>query len=137
MDSVYFGADFVETIRRMIADSDCMLVAIGPSWDPDRLFDEEDYVRMEVLEAEAQRTLLIPVLNGDTQMPSPEVLPAPLRFLSRRNAAIVRPEHLNRDVEALVTQIRLQLPPEDPGQVNPSRRTSRSTTRCGGCACRA
>jgi hypothetical protein len=65
IDSVYFGADFVETIRRMISESDCMLVAIGPAWDPRRLFDEEDYVRMEVLEAKNQGKLLIPVLNGD------------------------------------------------------------------------
>ncbi len=117
IDSVYFGADFVETIRRLIAESDCMLVAIGPSWEPRRLFDEEDYVRMEVLEAAQQGKLLIPVLNGDTSMPSADVLPAPLQFLSRRNAAIVQPERLNRDVETLLTQIRLQLPPDDTGGV--------------------
>ena len=113
IDSVYFGADFVETIRRLISESDCMLVAIGPAWDPRRLFDEEDYVRMEVLEALSQGKLLIPVLNGDTTMPSADALPGPLQFLSRRNAAIVQPERLNRDVEALVTQIRMQLPPAD------------------------
>ena len=117
IDSVYFGADFVETIRRLISESDCMLVAIGPSWEPRRLFDEEDYVRMEVLEAAQQGKLLIPVLNGDTSMPSADVLPAPLQFLSRRNAAIVQPERLNRDVETLLTQIRLQLPPDDAGGV--------------------
>jgi WD40 repeat protein len=48
-------------------------------------------------------------------MPSADVLPGPLQFLSRRNAAIVQPERLNRDVEALVMQIRLQLPPDDSG----------------------
>ncbi len=114
VDSVYFGADFVETIRRMIGESDCMLVAIGPTWEPSRLFDEEDYVRMEVLEAAEQGKLLIPVLNGDTPMPPADALPPPLQFLSRRNAAIVQPAHLNRDVEAMVTQLRLQLPPDVP-----------------------
>ena len=113
IDSVYFGADFVETIRRMISESDCMLVAIGPAWDPRRLFDEEDYVRMEVLEAKTQGKLLIPVLNGDTPMPPADALPGPLQFFSRRNAATVQHERLNRDVQALLAQIRLQLPSAD------------------------
>ena len=65
IDSVYFGADFVETIRRMIGESDCMLVAIGPTWEPSRLFDEEDYVRMEVLEAAEQgKQVLVQIIKG-------------------------------------------------------------------------
>src|SRR2546423_6723696 len=110
VDSMRAGVDFVETIRERIAAADCVLIAIGPTWDPARLASEGDYVRMEMLEAIHQKKLLVPVLNADTPMPSANVLPEPLMFFSRLHAATIHPDHFPRDVSALVRQIKDDVP---------------------------
>lgn len=106
LDSILAGDNFVEEIQRMISLSDCMLVAIGPGWDPARLWREDDFVRMEVCEAHEQQKLVIPVLNGATQMPQASTMPEPMQFLARLNAATIDPGHFDRDAEVLLRQIR-------------------------------
>src|SRR6188472_3290554 len=88
------GVDFVERITEVVSGCLALIVVIGPHWataeDVDgnrRLEDPADFVRLEV-ETGLQRgdVMPIPVLVSGARMPRKELLPEPLRPLTRRNA---------------------------------------------------
>ena len=103
------GRDFVEAIHQAIRKSGVVLVLIGDRWrgiDPEtgraRLDEETDFVRLEVAEALRSGKHVIPVLLNDTWMPGPDVLPEDLQPLSRLNAARIRMEDFEEDVDDLL-----------------------------------
>ncbi len=51
-----------------------------------RINDPKDFVRVEIIAALSRNVRVIPVLLDGAVMPTEEVLPEPLRPLSRRNA---------------------------------------------------
>lgn len=48
LDNVPLGENVEEQVRAALADSTLLLVLIGPSWDPGRLQDQNDWVLLEV-----------------------------------------------------------------------------------------
>jgi hypothetical protein len=83
------GVDYREEIRRNLEESQVVLVMIGPGWlqakDKDgylRLFAERDYVRYEIETAMTLNKPIIPVLQGNAEMPPENELPKSISQLS-------------------------------------------------------
>ena len=102
------GVDFEARIRNALAASDVCLVLIGSRWigarddGAGRIFDERDFVRLEVSAALASGRRLLPVLANDGQMPQEVDLPEDLHGLPRINAISVRHAYFDHDMEYLV-----------------------------------
>src|SRR5712692_9842005 len=78
VDSLRYGADFVNVIGNTIAACEWCLVVISKNWrgpsatGTARIDDEADFVRIEIETAlRSPKTTVIPVLVGDTAMPQP------------------------------------------------------------------
>jgi TIR domain len=107
VDSIDFGKDFRDAIRYTMAAADAVVVVIGPGFDPARLAQPSDFVRLELLEAFRQRKLVLPVVIEGASIPGPDQLPDGLEDLSFRNAAPLRPDpDFHRDVERVIASLR-------------------------------
>ena len=94
VDSIPIGTDFREHIRGAVGKCDTVLVLIGPAWSgntTERLMDPSDYVRLEVEEALARNIPTVPVLIGQTPVPTEALLPEALRPLLFRQAERIDP----------------------------------------------
>jgi hypothetical protein len=88
------GVDFVELITDVVSSCTVLIAVIGRDWadaaGPDgqpRLFDEADFVRLEVGTAIRNPDVtVIPALVDQAQMPKADQLPDEIRPLARRNA---------------------------------------------------
>jgi TIR domain len=123
IDSVPAGTDFREHVSQMLMTTDVLLVIVGPKWTGarrgggTRINDETDLVRIEVATGLTNGMVVIPILVGDTKMPSDD-LPPSLREFAFRNAMRVDPgvdfdqhmQRLTRAVDGLLAQ-RSETPP--------------------------
>ena len=96
--SIPLGVNFHQILTEEVARCDVLLVVIGPGWinaaDQDgnrRLWEEGDYVHLEVLTALERNIPVIPLLVGGAQMVAGADLPERLKELSLRNATPVCP----------------------------------------------
>jgi hypothetical protein len=111
VDEIAAGEDFEKRIRLGLAECTVSLIVIGRDWRGDvpggqaRIFDEGDFVRMEVREALKSETRVLPVLANGATMPAPETLPADIRRIAALNALSVRHSDFDRDVENLLDAI--------------------------------
>lgn len=103
------GRDFSEEIAAALAQSDAVLVVIGPRWltaagdDGEvRLTDPADYVRHEVAVALERSMPVVPVLVGGADLPQADDLPADLAPLARRQAVALDDDTWPRDVQTLI-----------------------------------
>ncbi|MGH9120079.1 MAG: toll/interleukin-1 receptor domain-containing protein, partial [Acidimicrobiales bacterium] len=108
VDTIAPGEDFRAVIAETVANSDVVLVVIGPDWvtaaDPDggrRLDDEGDIHRTEVVSALRSSVRVIPVLVGGAHMPKVADLPEGLKDLAFRNAVVLEDRRFGSDVRAL------------------------------------
>jgi hypothetical protein len=113
VDDIKPGKDFLRVIREAIKGCKVALILIGPKWlkvkNPDgtrRIDHPRDVLRMEIVESLKGRKTVIPVLLGNTPMPTKEELPAPLKSLSRRQAATVSEGRWNSDIHILLERLR-------------------------------
>jgi TIR domain len=107
VDSIPAGRDFREVIRTAIQAADAVVVMIGPGFDVDRLNDQRDYVRTELLEAFRQKKVIVPVLIDTTSMPTAAALPTSLRELAYINASLIRRDpDFRRDCERVIAVLR-------------------------------
>jgi hypothetical protein len=103
VDSIEPGFDFRDAIAERLRDADAVLAVIGPGWDPERLRDENDFVRIELEQTLRSGTRLIPTLIAPAVMPTPGDLPESLKSLAFRNGVHVRPDpDFDTDVERLL-----------------------------------
>ena len=114
------GEDFPPRIRNELSRAAFVLAVIGPGWNaPEgnagtRLDNPRDWIRMELLTAlEDEDSEVIPMLIGDTQMPSRESLPSPIQALVDHNAVTLREESIRHDIASIVTQISERINPID------------------------
>ncbi len=112
IDAIAPGEDFRKAIARTMHLSDTVLVVIGPGWldahdeaGHRRLDDEADTHRTEVLAALKADVRVIPVLVGGSDMPAVAALPASLKELAYRNAAVIDDRRFPVDVRGLIASI--------------------------------
>jgi hypothetical protein len=95
IDSIPFGTDFREHIKKVLGQTDIVLAIIGAHWTgarrgrPARIQEPNDPVRIEVERALEHAVPLVPVLVNAAQIPKPSDLPDSLQDLCYLNAAQV------------------------------------------------
>ncbi len=102
------GTDFSQRITRAVTQCDVLVVVIGPLWsgitDPAgqrRLWNSDDWVRLEI-EAGLERNVpLLPVLVGGAAMPAESDVPPSLVPLLRVQALEMTDRQWNADLEQL------------------------------------
>jgi TIR domain len=128
IDDIPLGKDFRVHIQDALSQSDVVVVVIGPKWlgpikrGAARINDDTDPVRIEVEVALAKGLPIIPILVGNTGMPSASQLPASIREFSYVNAAKVdtgRDFHRDMDRVILSLTVLTARSPEttDPGTI--------------------
>lgn len=134
---IKYGLDFRKVLQRQVANSDVLLVVIGPTWatikgvnedtgvetDQPRLWNEDDAVRIEVESGLSNQdtTLVIPVLVNNASIPSKKKLPESLQPLVFLNGIQVRNNpYFDEDILRLIK--RLQEYDRDRKRQTPSRR---------------
>lgn len=94
VDSLKPGEVFADKIHITLAKIDVMLVLIGPKWangerENSRLFDVDDFVRIEIESALRRNARIIPVLVDNTQLPDSSSLPKALQPLIERQSQVL------------------------------------------------
>src|SRR5690606_30005763 len=97
--------------------SRAVLVVIGTEWavisrdnTKPRLFEQGDYVRLEIEEALRQNKFIIPVLLDTAVMPTPDQLPVDIVPLAYKNAIRVRQGlDFANDMKRLIEEIEKSL----------------------------
>jgi TIR domain len=107
------GRNFETEIDRSLARSDAVLAMIGPGWlaasTPEgrqRLFEPDDFVRLELARALSTNVPIVPVLVGGARLPKAEELPEDLKSLGKRQAVALRDESFHQDVDRLLRSLR-------------------------------
>jgi hypothetical protein len=109
LQSIEYGADFVNRIHRSIDQCKAMVVVIGPHW-LERDGSPSKYVRLEVETARSKGLQIVPVLVEGGTLPLRQQLPESLAFLPGLNAAEVRSgKDFQPDMEALVKSLGIPL----------------------------
>ena len=119
------GQDYTTVIDRALDESEVLLAIIGPGWlsapnqqGSPRLFEADDYVRLELARALSRDVRVVPVLVGGAALPSAADLPDVLAGLTQRQAVVLHNETWHQDVEGLLRSLRSE--PVAPG--SPRRR---------------
>lgn len=93
VDTIDFGADFIEAIEKAVGSCQILIALIGRQWlaavdehGRRRIDNPEDVVSRELQAALERGIPVIPALVGGTEMPSSDVLPENLKPLARRHA---------------------------------------------------
>ena len=99
--------DFRDSLRREVAETDAMLVLIGPDWERlmlERTDEETDFVRIEIEEALNGDTPVVPVLLGEgTQMPAGSNVPESIRaFTFNHGVQIDTGRFFNQSMDRLI-----------------------------------
>lgn len=111
VDAIEPGLDFHEILQANVEKCDVFLAIIGPKWlageggGAARLFDENDFVRVEIEAALKRNIRVIPVLVDGAVMPSEKDLPDSLRPLARRNAVSVSHARFRTDSSVILRAI--------------------------------
>ncbi len=107
------GQDFTAAIDRALDDSDAVLAVIGPGWltaatpqGAPRLFEANDYVRLELARTLHRNVRVVPVLVGGASLPAAADLPDQIQGLVQRQAVVLHDETWHQDVEGLVRSLR-------------------------------
>ena len=112
VDDIGAGQAFDEVIQRAVDGCEVLLVMIGKRWlgeregRPPRLFDDGDFVRLEVAAGLTGQKHVIPLLLDGAAMPGEAQLPEALRPLARRNAIEIGNARFAADMERLVAALR-------------------------------
>lgn len=130
IEDIPAGIDFRQHINEMLLKTNVLLAVVGPKWlgptrgGHERINEESDPVRVEVETALRRRLRIVPVLIGQTRMPSSDQLPPSLKDFAFLNAVRVdtgrdfdhhMEDHLIKSIDEILAQS-----PKSP----PSRETS-------------
>jgi sugar lactone lactonase YvrE len=118
IDNIPAGIDFRQHINEMLHQTNVLLAIVGPEWlgatrdGPERINEESDPVRVEVETALRRRLRIIPILIGQTRMPSSNQLPPSLKDFAFLNAVRIDTgrdfdhhiEHLIKSIDDILSQ---------------------------------
>ena len=112
IDGIHPGENFEAKIEAALAASDVCLVLIGNDWcgqrsdeQTARIFDDRDFVRLEVGAALKSSARVLPVLANKAVMPAESELPPELAELPKINAVTIEHNSFERDVDFIVDAI--------------------------------
>jgi TIR domain len=112
IDNIAPGLDFVQVLNDEVARCDVLIAIIGQGWlaatdetGQRRLDNEDDFVRIEIESALAQKKRVIPVLVNDATMARAAELPEALRAFARCNAVRLTHERFRADVQGLIKSL--------------------------------
>lgn len=112
VNNIRGGEDFENRIVNEIKKSDAVLVFIGKKWlEPaqpggkGRIWEPDDYVRVEVRTALACNILMLPILVDGAQMPKPDWLPGDVQAIATKNALPLRHETFDDDTQNVVATV--------------------------------
>jgi hypothetical protein len=112
VDAIPEGVDFRQHIKTSLVQCDALIAIIGPKWIGDRaagrarIWDENDWVRIEIETALAKAVPIIPVLIDRTHLPTPNELPESLRQLVFIQAAQMDTQRdFNTHIERLIRRL--------------------------------
>jgi hypothetical protein len=107
------GERYAETLTEHLKLCSVLLAVIGPNWvrsqndsGKSRLYDQKDWVRIEILTALQRGIPIIPVLVEGAMLPSPEDLPPELRRLREYQTAIVTTARYRYEISGLIKDLR-------------------------------
>ena len=109
VDHVPLGADVEEHIRAAIAASVLIIVIVGPKWQPERLHDEIDWVRLEIEAAFEKGIPILPVRVRRAELPKPSEVPVSLHKFCRLNAAELEHASWRRDLPPVLDVVQQAL----------------------------
>ncbi len=109
VDNIAPGLDFVQVLNDQVARCDVLIAVIGKNWlsaadetGQRRLDNPEDFVRVEIESALAQKKRVIPVLVNDARMPRSTELPDGLKLFARCNAVRLTHDRFRADTQGLI-----------------------------------
>jgi TIR domain-containing protein len=112
VDNIAPGLDFVQVLNEEVARCDVVIAVIGKNWlgatdetGERRLDNPEDFVRIEIESALAQKKRVIPVLVNDAKMPRSTELPESLKAFARCNAVRLTHERFRADTAGLIKSL--------------------------------
>ncbi len=112
VDNIAPGLDFVQVLNEEVARCDVVIAVIGKNWlaaaddtGERRLDNPEDFVRIEIESALAQKKRVIPVLVNDAKMPRSTELPESLKPFARCNAVRLTHERFRADTAGLIKSL--------------------------------
>lgn len=123
------GTDFVERIHEQVAECTVMLAVIGRSWaQGKKIFEDDDFVRLEILAAVARAIPIMPIFVDGAKPPKAKEVPAELRpFLRIQGLPLSTGGDFDNHINAIEREARrlsvdfLQRPPPT---IVPRQRTS-------------
>lgn len=112
IDRLRPGQRFPQVLEERLTESRVMLTVIGPSWlsatneaGQRRLDDPEDWVRMEICRALAQKIPVIPVLVGGASLPRKSELPDDLKPLLEHQVATITTNGFRTEMAGLARDL--------------------------------
>lgn len=111
IDEIEAGEAFEPRIQAAMRQCAVCLVLIGPNWRgaegarPARIFEDGDFVRLEVREALSGHPKVIPVLVNGATMPAHAELPEDIAGILALNAISARHESFHRDANFIADAV--------------------------------
>jgi hypothetical protein len=110
IDSILIGLDFRKRIQATLERCDVMVALVGPDWigkEPKgaRIFNETDWVRIEIEAALKKDIPLIPLLIDGSSMPKSEELPVSLKDFIFRNSAPIDRDNFRAQMDKVIASI--------------------------------
>lgn len=110
--SIQPGERFPEKISEALQSTSVLIALIEKDWlsiknqdGQQRLFLDDDYVRLEIETALSRNIPIIPVLFDNVQMPQKQHLPDPLKSFSDFNAIEISSSRIDFDIQHLINAI--------------------------------
>lgn len=127
VETIEAGLDFIQAIEKALSSCKVLIAMIGPHWatmkDPKgnlRLFNEDDFIRIEISAALKRDIRVIPVLVNGAMMPNPEDLPEDLQGLTRRHAQELSSSRWKYDSEQLTSVLSKFIEPKPQPKPQPT-----------------
>lgn len=123
LNNIVPGKDFETELKRALGETKFLLALIGPKWETvtdsfrkRRLYDENDYVRMELLAGMRNDVPIVPILLNRPSVPNATDLPDVLRPITKLQAFEIRRDRWMDDVSALLKRLDIALDPDEDRQ---------------------
>jgi len=109
IEDIQPGVNFADEIQRNVAGCDVLIALIGPHWlkavdanGKNRLDDQGDFVRIEIVAALQRGVRVIPVLVQKAEMPGVDTLPESLKPLAMHQAVELSDSRWDFDMGRLI-----------------------------------